>query len=114
MYDEDEDITIKVILGIVVFLAIIFGVSWAVKDNYLREAKHFDPKFEAVRRETYEQTKSYRQGSVQRLSNLCMQVSSADDAHKGMIYQVISHEAAEWDIKDVPSHLQGCLSTARQ
>jgi hypothetical protein len=73
----------------------------------------FAPRQEAVRRQVYEQTKSYRQGSVQRLNTLCSQVASADDDHKGLINDVINHEFAEWDTNDVPGYLRSCLSSAR-
>lgn len=99
-------------IGLAAF-AVLVGIGWLAQGNNFFMYKFFAPKYEQVRRETYEQTKSYRQGSVQRLNTLCLQVSQADEGHKGMIYDVISQEFAEWSTNDVPSHLQQCLHQAR-
>lgn len=98
-------------------LAILVGVlllSWIFQGNDWFMYKFWAPKYEAVRRQTYEQTKSYRQGSIQRLNTLCTQLNDADDGHKPMIRDLISHEFAEWDTDDVPGYLRPCLVGARK
>ncbi len=100
--------------GIVIgALVAILALSWVFTGNDFFLYKYFAPKQEAVRRQVYEQTKSYHQGSVQRLGTLCMQVDATDDAHKDLINDVIASEFAEWDAVDVPAHLRGCLKAAR-
>jgi hypothetical protein len=98
--------------GAVVVL-VLTGLGWFFQGNDFFMYKFFAPRTEQVRRETYEQTKSYKQGSVQRLSTLCTQVADADEGHKGMLNDIIAHEFVEWDMADVPQHLRGCLATAR-
>ena len=97
----------------VLVFAVLLGVTWIGQGNNFFLYQYFAPKYEQVRRETYEQTKSYRQGSVQRLSTLCTQVAETDDNHKPMINDIISHEFAEWDSQDVPQYLRPCLASAR-
>lgn len=99
-------------VAVLVFVAML-GLTWIIQGNDFFMYKVFAPKYEQVRRETYEQTKSYRQGSVQRLSELCKQVADTDDSHKVMLNDVISHEFAEWDLADVPTYLRPCLQSAR-
>lgn len=111
--DDSEIPWGKVFLVILALIIFSMALGWAIKGNQFFMYKFFAPKEEAVRRETYEQTKSYRQGSVQRLGTLCQQVAEADDGHKGMINDIIKHEFEEWDINDVPPHLRPCLLTAR-
>ncbi len=99
-----------------VVLAVLVGVlalTWLLQGNDWFMYKFWAPKYEAVRRQTYEQTKSFRQGSIQRLGTLCTQVTEADDEHKPMLRDVISHEFAEWGTADVPAYLQPCLTEAR-
>jgi hypothetical protein len=96
-----------------VALVVILLLGWIFQGNDFFMYKFFAPKYEQARRQTYEQTKSYRQGSIQRLNELCTQVASADNDHKPMLNDVISHEFAEWDVKDVPDYLQSCLADAR-
>lgn len=104
---------IGILAAIVLVFAVFIGVGWLAQGNDFFMFKFWAPKYEQVRRETYEQTKSYRQGSVQRLGTLCTQVDQADDAHKGMLNQVIEHEFVEWNSADIPAHLRSCLDTAR-
>jgi uncharacterized phage-associated protein len=103
----------KIVFWIALFFVFCFGVDWIVMGNQFFMYQFFAPKQEAVRRQVYEQTKSYRQGSVQRLNTLCSQVSSADSDHKPMLNDIISHEFSEWDTNDVPGYLQPCLASAR-
>ena len=105
---------VSAVVGIIIaFFVVMFGLSWIIQGNDWFMYKFWAPKYEQVRRETYEQTKSYRQGSVQRLGTLCTQVAAADEAHKGMLNQVIAHEFVEWNSADIPAHLQACLASAR-
>jgi hypothetical protein len=112
--NDGEGISVPKIIGwFIVALVVIIALGWVSDYNDLLNYKFFGPRREAVRREVYEQTKSYRQGSVQRLSTLCAQVGEADLGHKPMLNDVISHEFAEWDLADVPNYLRSCLATAR-
>src|SRR4051812_16187485 len=77
------------VMGIILFSIV---VGWMVQGNDFFLYKVFAPKREAVRREVYEQTKSYKQGSTQRLGTLCSQVATADSAHVPMLNDMITHE----------------------
>jgi hypothetical protein len=101
-----------VAIGFAVVVGLL-ALSWVTQGNDWFMYKFWAPKYEDVRRETYEHTKSYRQGSAQRLGTLCTQVAAADDGHKSMLNDVISHEFVEWNMDDVPEHLQACLRSAR-
>ena len=91
----------------------IIGLGWLFEANDWARYTFWAPKYEQSRRQTYEQTKIYRQGSVQRLNTLCNQVTTADNDHKPMLNDIINQEFAEWNVQDVPDYLQGCLSRAR-
>jgi hypothetical protein len=109
-----EDHPVRLIVSAVVLaVAVALGLGWFVQGNNFFLYKVFAPAQEQVRREVYEQTKSYKQGSVQRLSTLCDQVVSADDNHKTLLNAQIKQEFAEWNTGDVPDYLQACLNKAR-
>lgn len=105
-------------LFLVIIAIVVFGlaIGWFAAGNDFFMYKYFAPKQEEVRRDVYEHTKSYHQGNIQRLANLCSQVTDPNtpDDHKGMINDTIQHEFAEWDLNDVPGYLQSCLLTARK
>jgi uncharacterized phage-associated protein len=102
------------IVALLVLTVVGFGFTLLSDSFNFISYKFWAPKQEAVRRQVYEQTKSYKQGSIQRLNTLCSQVSTTDDDHKPMIYDVINHEFAEWSTDDVPDYLRSCLATARR
>jgi hypothetical protein len=104
----------RIVLALVALVVLSFGLSFMSDAFNLLSFKFWAPKQEAARRQTYEQTKSYKQGSIQRLNTLCSQIATADDDHKPMLNDVISHEFAEWNESDVPDYLQSCLANARK
>jgi hypothetical protein len=110
----DETITpgkiIAWLIGLIVFLT---ALAWFSDANDLMRYKFFGPKYEAARRETYEQTKSFRTGSIQRLNILCAQINGAEEGRKPMLRAVAVQEFAEWNTGDVPDYLRDCLATAR-
>ena len=113
-YEDDVHIPWgKIAIGVVVVVVFCLAMDWIVAGQNFFLYKYWAPKNEAVRRQVYEHTKSYHQGSVQRLNTLCTQVADADDSHKPMLNDVINHEFAEWDEADVPAYLQPCLAAAR-
>jgi hypothetical protein len=57
----------KVFGLILLFLLVMFGMTWLVQGNEFFLTKFFSPKMEGVRREVFEQSKAYRQGTMQEL-----------------------------------------------
>jgi hypothetical protein len=104
----------RVLLALLVLTVAGFGFTFISDAFNLFSFRFWGVKQENARRQVYEQSKSYRQGSVQRLSTLCTQVKDADDDHKPMLNDVIAHEFAEWNMSDVPDYLQSCLANARE
>jgi hypothetical protein len=111
--DTEKSPVMNIIWGIVIFLIVSVCIDWFVQGSNFFMYKFFAPKQEAVRREVYEQTKSYKQGSIQRLGTLCSQIATADSAHAPMLNDIITQEFVEWDTTAVPQHLRKCLNTAR-
>jgi len=104
----------RVALAFLALMCVSFVLTFVSDSFNLISYKFWAPKQEAARRKVYEQTKSYRQGSIQRLNTLCTQVSQADAEHRPMLNDVIDHEFAEWNMDDVPDYLQSCLANARR
>ena len=49
------------IMGVILALALFMGLGWVAQGNSFFMYKFFAPKQEQVRRETFEQSKAYRQ-----------------------------------------------------
>jgi hypothetical protein len=67
----------------------------------------FGPANEAVRRETVENSKSFIDGTVRDLENLCIEYNSAQSAdQKNLLRGVILHRASAIDEDRLPSDLK--------
>jgi len=91
-------------------IAIIWGAAY----HDLIFTSYFAPKYENVRRKTFEQTKSFRDGSVQELQNMQFEYIKADPAHKKALADLIRHRAAEVPADAMPSDLQSFISNLPQ
>ncbi len=80
------------------FFFVIFLIGWMVEGNNFFMYKFFAPKREAVRREVFEQTKSYNQGMIQELDNMRMEYIQADTNHQTAMASIILHRAADYDM----------------
>jgi hypothetical protein len=93
-----------IFVGLLV-LGVLLGLGWVVAGNQLAMNKIFLPANEAVRRETFEQSKAYRQGLVQELQNMQFQYIQTDNAHKEALGTLIKHRAADVDPSILPPDL---------
>lgn len=83
-------------IGAVALVAL--AATWMVAGNGLLLSKVFSPAYEQVRRTTFEESKSYRQGMIQELQNMQFEYLQADPEHQAALASIILHRAA-----DVPS-----------
>lgn len=98
------------------FLAIIGGViglgalTWGIAYHDLIFTSFFGPKFEDVRRNTFERSKSFRTGAVQELQNMQFEYIKAAPEHRKALADVIRHRAVEVPVDAMPSDLQSFIS----
>lgn len=90
-----------------------FGVIWILQGNDFFIYKVFAPKYEAVRRQTFEESKAYNQGVVQELDAMYFEYQQADAAHKSALASVILHRAADYDENRLPEHLKSFIEKLR-
>lgn len=94
-------------LGLVILALIgILGLGWIFAGNDLAMMKVFAPAKEQVRRETFEQSKAYRDGMIQELRAMQFEYMRADDAHKAGMKNVIRHRLAGFPEDAIPADLQ--------
>jgi hypothetical protein len=86
------------------------AVVWGVAYHQLIFEAFFAPKFEEVRRNTFEQSKSFRTGAIQELQNMQFEYIKADPAHKAALADMIRHRAAEVPANAMPADLQSFIS----
>ncbi len=102
------------------FLAVIGGVlgigalTWGITYHELIFTSFFNPKFEDVRRNTFERSKSFRTGTVTELQNMQFEYIRSDAAHKKSLADIIRHRAAEVPADAMPNDLQSFISNLPQ
>lgn len=89
------------ILGLVALL----GFGWLLTGNNLAMQNFFNPKFEAVRRNTFEQSKAYNEGMVQELQNMQFEYIKADKDAKLALRAIILHRSANFNENNLPTDL---------
>jgi len=97
---------LRVILYVGLSIAVLVGLGWLFTTNELAMQAIFSPKFEQVRRTTFEQSKAYNQGVVQELQNMQFQYLQADKEHRGALAALIKHRAADYPHDQLPPDLR--------
>ena len=101
-----------VFIGLVCLFALL-AIGWIVEGNEFALYKFFAPKREEVRRQVFENTKSYSQGTIQELESFSIAYSTADKAGKQNICSIVRHRMADFPEERVPGHLIGFVNGCR-
>lgn len=86
-------------------LILVIALGWIFTGNNLLMDKFFAPKQEQVRREVFEQTKSYNQGMVQELQNMQFEYIKATPEQQKALRSIILHRAADYPADKLPADL---------
>lgn len=98
----------KTIAAIFLGIAAIVGLlalGWGLTFNQLGMRAFFAPKFEQVRRDTFETSKAYRDGMAQELRALQIEYVKADEKIKPALASAIKHKAAGVPADAIPYDL---------
>lgn len=71
----------------------------------------FAPKFENVRRQTYENSQSYNDGMVQQLQLIYLEYKKSDKEGKEIIRSIVSRQYANFPQERLPGHLRAFVSS---
>lgn len=102
------------IVLIPVVLAAVLGITWLAQGNEFFLRRYFAPKFEDVRRETFEHSKAFNQGMVQELQNMQFEYLQASEEHKAALASVILHRAADYDESKLPADLRQFINDLKR
>jgi hypothetical protein len=92
---------------VVSMIVILVGGGWFFTANDLMLTRYFAPRYEQVRRETFEQSKAYRQGLEQDFAHMEYEYHTASPEEKEMIAALIRHRAAGVNLSELsPSTAQ--------
>ncbi len=100
-----KDVSLFIVCA-VAFVVVALGLSWIIQGNDFFLYKTFAPQYEKARRETFEESKAYRQGMIQELQNMQFQYEQADQGHRDALASIIIHRAADFKEEDMPFDLR--------
>lgn len=104
----------EIVLWSIAGIVFCLGITWLAQGNDFFLYSVFAPKYEAVRRQTFEQTKSYNEGMAQEIRNAELDFARAKtDAEKQAIASYVLHETAGYDTTKLPPDLSAFLSQAQ-
>ena len=102
--------TVAAVLGVIVLL---IALTWAIQGSDFFMYKVFAPKYVAVQRQTFEQSKSFNQGMIQELQNMQFEYVQAKPEARDALASIILHRAADYDEKQLPSDLRAFIVKLR-
>lgn len=104
----------KAVLSVLGSLVLVLGLVWIAQGNDFFLYKVFAPKYEQVRRETFEQSKAYNQGMVQELQNMQFEYVKASPEQQKALASIILHRAADYDVNKLPPDLAEFINQLRR
>ncbi len=105
---------LKTVFGALGVIAVLLALTWLAQGNEFFMYKVFAPARENVRREVFENTKSYNQGMVQQIRGYMASYAQADSSQKDALASVIVHETADYDETKLPADCQTFIAQLRQ
>ena len=100
-------------LGVIGALVGLGLLALAVQGEDFFLYQVFAPRREAVRRQTFEQSRAYREGMQQELQSMAFQYAQAAPEHRAALASVILHRVADYDVSLLDPQLQRFVSDLR-
>jgi len=95
----------KIVIGISI-IALLIGSAFALGLLDLGWMKFFGVRKENIRREIFEQTKSYNQAKLQELAKYKAEYDRGTEGDKTALKSVMRHKFADYDVSKLPYQLK--------
>ena len=96
------EVVFSSVIGIVLFVLVIFGLSYGGYESY----KFFAPKYRAVDNQVFKESEQYNDGMIRDLENLQMEYINADKDHKDALRAIVLHRFSVYPQDKMPSNLR--------
>ena len=104
--------------GIVIFFGVILlmtAITWMSTGLNLAHYKFWGPKYEEARRNVFEETKSFQQGTIQELSKMYQEYNdpAKSQSQKDAIAFTALHQVADFKTENLPPYLAKWIESLR-
>jgi hypothetical protein len=100
-------------IAIFTTLGVILALTWILQGQDFFLYKFFAPRYEAARRETFEESKSYNDGMQQDLRRMQGEYIKATPAQQEALASVIIHQFAAYDERKLSPDLRTFLDSLK-
>jgi hypothetical protein len=91
-------------------LVVILGLGWIIEGNEFFLYKAFAPRQEAVRRQVFEETKSYNDGMAQELASIELEYAKATPGQRAALRSLALHRFAAYDTSKLSPDMRSFLA----
>jgi hypothetical protein len=92
----------EVMVIVALMLVGALGLTWVVQGNDFFLYQFFAPKYEQVRRETFEQSRAFNEGMAQELNRMWLDYQHAtDQGEKDSIRSLVRQRVAGYDLTNL-------------
>lgn len=92
-------------------LALLGVITFGLNGAGLINLKFWGVQYQDAKTDIFEQTKSYKHGTIRDIENLCLEMERTNDlVHKRAIRSVLNHRISNFDRRDIPAHLMKCVN----
>jgi hypothetical protein len=105
--------TPKIIASAIGGLVVLIGLGWVLAINDFAMFKFFAPKQEAVRRQTFEESKAYKQGMINELRDYQRDYIKGDKDQKAALRTIVLRQADQIPADELPSDLRSFIFDLR-
>lgn len=89
-------------LGVAALGAAVVGLN----EFGFRLDQHYQPAYEDIRRETYEHSRAFNEGTIRDLQNLQLEYARGNDAQKDAVRSIARERLADIDLSRLPVSLR--------
>ena len=112
-WDKDRLSIKQIVFGVFLVIFVCLGITWIIQGNDFFMYKVFAPKYEAARRQVFENTRSFNQGMVQELDNMRFAyIKEKDPNARQALASIIIHRSEGFNLNDpiVPYDLRSFIN----
>lgn len=114
MYNDNDDFSIaRVLVVVACVVSATVGLAWFIQGSDFFMYKYFAPRTEQVRRETFERSKAYNEGTTQELRRMQLEYIKATPEQKVALASIILHQTAGYDEEKLPNDLKEFLRSVK-
>lgn len=111
---ETTKLVVKGIIIVILTMAFIFIMGFAIQGNDFFLLKTFAPKYEQVRYDTFKQSQAYNDGMANEVNKVQLKYTTATDSEKATLASYILSELGAYDTQNLPPNQRSFIEKLKR